>query len=72
MLNGFGMASLGRFGKASTLVDDDGDVQPCGLFQEVQLANYSSVVEFGVHVRTVGILMQECCGHRGRRLGVGT
>ena len=47
MFNGFGMAFPGRFCKASALMDADGDVQPCRLLQEVELANYASVMDSG-------------------------
>ena len=63
-----GMASLVCLREASAPMESDGDVRPGGLLQEVQFANYTAVMELWLHVRPVGVLMQQCGGHRLRRL----
>ena len=61
-----GMAFLGCLREVSALVDADRDVRSGGLLQEVQFPNDATVMEFRLHIRTVGVLMQQCGGHRWR------
>ena len=64
-LDGFSMFHLGIIGKPSTHVSGIGDVAPCGLLKEVELANHTTVVETPVKGLRVLVASQQLAASHG-------
>ena len=52
------MASFRVLREPCALMHADGDVRSSRLFEIIQLADHATVMEFWIHVRAFGILMQ--------------